>query len=82
MIIFAYCIFHGMFVLPREKRTLDDFRRWKVLELKEFLQNGGLETTGTKEELTALAFDAVKLTTKEEIIQNKKKYQSLLNVND
>jgi len=45
------------------------------------------ETTGTKDELTALAFGAgqlsvpVKLTPEEEIIQKKKQYQSLLNVN-
>ena len=76
-----------MFVLSREKRTLDDFRRWKVLELKEFLRIRGLKTTGTKDELTALAFGTkqlsvpVKLTTEEEIIQKKKQYQSLLNVN-
>ena len=76
-----------MFVLSREKRTLDDFRRWKVPELKEFLRIRGLKTTGTKDELTALAFGAeqlsvpVKLTAEEEIIQKKKQYQSLLNVN-
>ena len=66
-----------MFVLSREKRTLDDFRRWKVPELKEFLRIRGLKTTGTKDELTALAFGAeqlsvpVKLTAEEEIIQKK-----------
>ena len=47
-----------MFVLSREKRTLDDFRRWKVPELKEFLRIRGLKTTGTEDELTALAFEA------------------------
>ena len=76
-----------MFVLSREKRTLDDFRRWKVPELKGLLRIRGLKTTGTKDELTALAFGAeqlsvpVKLTAEEEIIQKKKQYQSLLNVN-
>lgn len=76
-----------MFVLSPEKRTLDNFRRWKVPQLKEFLRHCGLKTTGTKDELTALAFDAeqlsvpVKLTAEEEIIQKKKQYQSLLNVN-
>ena len=76
-----------MFVLSREKRTLDDFRRWKVPQLKEFFRNRGLKTTGTKDELTALAFGAeqlsapVKLTAKEEIIQKKKQYKSLLNIN-
>ena len=81
------CIFLEMFVLSQEKRTLDDFRRWKVPELKEFLRIRGLKTTGTKDELTALAFGAeqlsvpVKLTAEEEIIQKKRQYQSLLNVN-
>ena len=66
-----------MFVLSREKRTLDDFRRWKVPQLKEFLRNRGLNTTGTKNELAALAFGGeqlsapVKLTAEEEIIQKK-----------
>ena len=66
-----------MFVLSREKRTLDDFRRWKVPQLKEFLRNRGLNTTGTKNELAALAFGAeqlsapVKLIAEEEIIQKK-----------
>ena len=73
--------------LSSSERTLDDFRRWKVPELKEFLRIHGLKTTGTKDELTALAFGAeqlsvpVKLTAEEEIIQKKKQYQSLLNVN-
>ena len=64
-----------MFVLLREKRTLDDFKRWKVPKLKEFLRNRGLKTTGTKDERTALAFGGeqlsvpVKLTAEEEIIQ-------------
>ena len=40
------------FVLSREKRTLDKFRRWNVPELKEFLRNRGLKTTGIKGELT------------------------------
>ena len=66
-----------MFVLSREKRTLDDLRRWKVPQLKEFLRNRGLNATGTKNELAALAFGAeqlsapVKLTAEEEIIQKK-----------
>ena len=47
-----------MFGLSREKKTIDDFRRWKVPELKEFLRNRGLKTRGTKDELTALAFGA------------------------
>ena len=45
--------------------------------IKEFLRNRGLKTTGTNNELTALAFGAeqlsapVKLTAEEEIIQKK-----------
>lgn len=76
-----------MFALSGEKRTLDDFRRWKVQQLREFLRNRSMKTTGTKDELTALAFGAeqlsvpVKLTSEEEKIQKKKQYQSLLNVN-
>ena len=56
-----------MFALSREKKTLDDFRRWKVPELKEFLRNRGLKTTETRNELkllllyTALAFRAEQL---------------------
>ena len=71
-------VFLEMFALSREKKTLDNFRRWKVPELKEFLRNRGLKTTGSKDELTALAFGAeqlsvpLKLTAEEEIIQKKK----------
>ena len=78
---------HAFLDISEEKRTLDDFRRRQVPELKEFLRIHGLKTTGTKDELTALAFGAeqlsvpVKLTAEEEIIQKKKQYQSLLNVN-
>ena len=84
---FAKWRFRRKWRISGEKRTLDDFRRWKVPELKEFLRIHGLKTTGTKDELTALAFGAeqlsvpVKLTAEEEIIQKKKQYQSLLNVN-
>ena len=82
----VYCIFLEIFALSREKRTLDDFRRWKVPQLKTFLRNRGLKTTASKDELAALASSAeqlsapVKLTAEEEIIQKKKQYQSLLNV--
>ena len=47
-----------MSVLPGEKDSLEDFRRWKVLQLEEFLGNRGLKTTGSKGELAALAFGA------------------------
>jgi hypothetical protein len=39
---------------PDGKMSLDDFKRWKVPELKTFLRNRGLKLSGTKEELTAL----------------------------
>lgn len=73
--------------LSDEKRSLDDFKRWKVPELREFLRKRGLKTTGTKEELTALSFGAeqcsvpLKLTGKEEMIAKADQYKSLLNVN-
>lgn len=66
------------------KMSLDDFKRWKVPELKSFLRNRGLKTTGTKEELTALAFGAeqfsvpLKLTAKQEGMAKAKQYKVLL----
>ena len=54
-----YCIFLEMYVLSREKKTLDDFRRWKVPELKELLRNRGLKTTGTKDEITIIYYTAL-----------------------
>ena len=45
-------------MLSREKKTLDDFRRWKVRELGEFLRNHGLKTMGTKDEFTAFGFQS------------------------
>lgn len=41
-----------------QKRSLDDFQRWRVNELKIFLRARGLKTSGTKNELAALAFSA------------------------
>ena len=76
-----------MFALSGEKRTLDDFRRWKVPQLREFLRNRGLKTTGTKDELTALALcaEAAICTCETNLGRGKntekKQYQSLLNVN-
>ena len=81
-----------MFVFSREKKTSDDFKRWKVPELKEFLRNRGLKTTGTKDELTiiyCIGFrSGAAICTCESnhgrentVIQKKKKYQSRLNVN-
>ena len=72
-----------------EKKSLDEFKMWKVPQLREYLRNRRLKTTGTKakEELTALAFGAkqlsvpLKLTYKVEIKQKKEQYRSLLIVN-
>ena len=67
-----------------KKRSLDDFKRWKVPELKIFLRNRGLKSTGTKEELTALAFGAeqceipLKITAEEENKIKAEQYKSLL----
>ena len=41
--------------------TLDDFKRWKVPELKEFLKKRGLKISSKKEELCALAYAAHKV---------------------
>ena len=55
--------------------------------MREYLRNRRLKTTGTKEELTALAFGAeqlsvpLKLTYNEETEQKKEQYRSPLNVN-
>ena len=40
------------------KRSLDDFKRWKVPELRDFLRNQGLKFIGSKEELVCLAYGA------------------------
>ena len=72
---------------PDEKKSLDDFKRWKVPELKTFLRNRGLKTSGTKEELTALAYGAeqcsipLKITAKEEAMARAEQYYSLLKIN-
>ena len=77
-----------MFFRSREERTLDDFRRWKVLELKEFLRNCGLKTTGTTDELTVLVFGAeqlsvpVKQTAEGEIMQKKRNTKVFLTLPD
>lgn len=63
---------------------LDDFMRWKVPLLKDFLRERGLKTTGTKNELAALAYGAKELgipkkpgvSAQQEI--KKKEYASLL----
>lgn len=38
--------------------TLEDFKRWKVTELKNFLKKRGIKSSGRKDELCALAFAA------------------------
>ena len=72
-------------MLSREKRTLDNFRRWKVPELKQFLRIHGLKTTGTKDELTTLAFGAEQLSVPVPVGRGnhteKNQYQSLLHAN-
>ena len=44
-----------------ENKTLDDFKRYKIPELKSYLRDRGLKVTGTKEELAALAYGAHEL---------------------
>lgn len=76
-----------MSVLPVDKLSSEDFRKWKVPQLKEFLRNHYLKTTRTNDELAALAFGAeqlsvpLKLTAEEEIVPDKLQYKSLLNMN-
>ena len=38
--------------------SYDDFSRWKIPEVKEYLRDRGLKTTGRKVELVALAYGA------------------------
>eukprot|EP00794_Sanderia_malayensis_P012122 gene12122-13374_t len=69
-------------------RTLQDFKRWKVPELKGYLRDRGLKISGTKEELTALAYGAdqmnvpVKITADEDRKRKRESYEALLVVND
>lgn len=42
-----------------DNMTVDDFLRWKVEALKQFLADRGLKKTGRKAELAALAYGAV-----------------------
>ena len=71
-----------MFVLSREKRTLDDFRGLKVPQLKEFLRNRGLNTTGTKNELACIGFRCgAAINRRRGNNTEKRQYKSLLNVN-
>ena len=68
--------------------SYDDFSRWKVPELKEYLRDRGLKTTGRKVELVALAYGAnqmgvdTKRSSIEEKVKNKQDYSALLNIND
>ena len=48
---------------PSRSMSLEDFRRWKVPELKAFLSKRGLGVSANKEELCALAFAAFKVMT-------------------
>ena len=68
--------------------SYDDFSRWKVPELKEYLRERGLKTTGRKVELMALAYGAnqmgvdTKRSSIEEKVKNKQDYSALLKIND
>jgi hypothetical protein len=44
-----------------EELTLEDFQRWKVPQLKEYLKKRGLKTSARKDELCSLAFAAHKV---------------------
>ena len=44
-----------------ESYSLDDFKRWKVPELKEFLRKRGLKVASKKDELCALVYAAYKV---------------------
>ena len=41
---------------PKEDSTLEDFQRWQVSHLKDFLAKSGLSRSGKKAELAALAY--------------------------
>ena len=41
-----------------ENLSFEDFKLWKVRELRVFLRDRGLKITGAKEELVALAYAA------------------------
>eukprot|EP00794_Sanderia_malayensis_P004122 gene4122-4676_t len=64
-------------------RTLQDFKRWKVPELKGYLRDRGFKISGTKEELTALAYGAdqmnvpVKVTADEDRKRKRESYEAL-----
>ena len=44
-----------------ENLSFEDFKLWKVRELRVFLRDRGLKITGAKEELVALAYAACQL---------------------
>ena len=64
--------------------SYDDFYRWKVPELKEYLRDRGLKTTGRKVELVALEYGAnqmgvdTKRSSIEEKVKHKQEYSALL----
>lgn len=68
--------------------SYDDFSRWRVPELKEYLRDRGLKTTGRKVELVALAYGAnqmgvdTKKSCVEEKMKNKQDYLELLSINE
>ena len=73
-----------MDVTETDKRSIEDFGRWRVDLLKEFLRKRGLKCKGKKAELVALAFSAeflglpVKLSKEEVSVKNAIDYQKLL----
>ena len=44
-----------------ESLSLDDFKRWNVPELKEFLRKRGIKTASRKDELSALVYAPYKV---------------------
>jgi hypothetical protein len=68
--------------------SFDDFSRWRVLELKYYLHDCGLKTSGKKAELVATAYGTSqkiaswKPTVIEEHEKNKHDYQKLLKITD
>ena len=68
--------------------SYDDFSRWKVPELKEYIRDRGLKTTGRKVELVAFAYGAnhmgvdTKRSSIEERVKNKQDHLALLKIID
>ena len=69
-----------------ENLSFEDFKLWKVRELRVFLRDRGLKITGAKEELVALAYAACQLSVPlkpsaaEEHKVKQKQYSALLDI--